>query len=194
MATFDTVLRTLESWGLSDVVLPFFLIFTIAFAVFQRAHIFGSGEETRTYNVILSTILGLVVVIPHVLGRYPRGSDPVEIINAALPNIAVLLVAVVMVFLLLGLFGAKQKWPNKASGFIAFICFIIVGYIFGAAAGWFDDTFRLDQWISPDTQALLIVVGVFSLIIWFITRNPKAEPKNYGKKFFEAIGDMFEGS
>ena len=191
MASFDNVLRTLESWGLSDVVLPFFLIFTIAFAVFQRAHIFGSGPETRTYNVVLSTILGLVVVIPHVLS--PRRNDAVSIINASLPNVAVILVAVIMVFLLLGVFGAKQKWPNKASGFIALLAFLVVGYIFGTSAGWFNDSFNFDTYLDPNTQALLIVVGVFAGIIWFITRDTtKPKGPGIGKKVFDALGDLTE--
>ncbi|RME77364.1 hypothetical protein D6774_04780 [Candidatus Woesearchaeota archaeon] len=199
MATFDTVLRTLESLGLSDVLLPFFLIFTIAFAVLQRAKVLGdpeSDQSVRTYHVVLSTILGLVVVIPHMLGKYPPNADIVNIINAALPNVAVVLVALVMVLLLVGVFGGSPTWAGGARGFIAFLSFAVVFYIFGSAANWFPVNWSVDRWIAPDTQAVLIVLAVFALIIWFITKKPE-KPKEAGEgalpRGLKALGELFGG-
>jgi len=174
MVTFDSVVRQLEALGISDVLLPFFLIFTIVFAILQRSGILGdkTKPETRTFNVVLSTIMGLVVVIPHLLGKYPAGADVVEIINRSLPNVAVVIVALIMVLLIVGVFGGSPTWVSTAGGFVAIAAFLIVGYIFASAAGWLPPT--IDLMLSPDTQALLLVVGVFALIIWFITRNPEA--------------------
>ena len=198
MATFDGALRTLESLGLSDVLLPFFLIFTIAFAVFQRSKVLGDPAQdssVRTYNVVLSTILGLVVVIPHMLGRYPPGADIVNIINMALPNVAVVLVALIMVLLLVGVFGGTPTWAGGATGWIAAAAFAVVVYIFASAAGWFPVNWSVDNWIAPDTQAILTVLAVFAIIIYFITRNPENKTKPEDKvNPLKALGELFGGS
>jgi len=196
MVNFDSVMRSLEGMGLSDVLIPFILIFTVIYAVLQRSHIFGGGDQEKTYNIVVSTIMGLVVVIPHLLGRYPAGGDVVDIINSSLPNVGIVLVMIIMFFLILGVFGASPNWPNKISGFIVILAFLVVGYIFGRSAGWFGEIYNFDTYLSPDTQALLIVVGVFALIIWFVTHdssNSKPFTKSFAE-FADKIGDVVKKS
>ena len=75
----------LEEMGMLDSVLPFILIFTIVFAVLQKTKIIGEGK--RQFNTIVALVLSLMVVIPHVTGRYPPGQDIILIINQALPQV-----------------------------------------------------------------------------------------------------------
>ena len=199
MADFRSVLLTLESYGLSDVLLPFILVFTVVFAILQKVKPLGDPDDPRKakhYNVILALVLGLAVVIPHVMGVYPANADVVDIINKALPNVSIVLVAIVMVLLIVGLFGGKAQWGSTASGFVAIIAFFLVFYIFGRAAGWFE---YLPNWLGwlddPDTQALLLVLGVFALIIWFVTKEPTddATKGEGGRKFVQGWRDLFGG-
>ena len=44
--------RTLESWGLTDVMLPFLLIFVIVYAILQKTKI-----ELRFYRLLLRIFL-----------------------------------------------------------------------------------------------------------------------------------------
>ena len=193
---FHNVLYRLEVWGLSDVILPFILVFTIVFAIMQKVK--PLGEETgrhKPFNVIISLVMALAVVIPHVLGYYPADADIVNIINAALPQVSIVLVAILMVLLIVGLFGGKAEWGGALSGWIAFFAFILVVYIFGRAAGWF---YYLPNWLywldNPDTQAMLIVVAIFAIIIWYITKEPKdAETAKKSKKFSETWSELFGG-
>ena len=103
MSNFQEVILSLENMGLTDVLLPFLLIFTILFAVLEKAKIFG--DDKKNINVMISLIVGLIVVIPHITGSYPANADIVEIMNRAIPNISVIIVAIIMLLILIGIFG-----------------------------------------------------------------------------------------
>ncbi len=176
MSFFENALRSLENIGLVDVILPFILIFTLVFAVLQKAKILGKepdGRPKKNFNVIVSLVMALAVVIPHVTGSYGR-FDIVEIINGALPNISLIIVAILMVLLLIGVFG-KELDISKHSfgGWIVLAAFIIVIYIFATQAGWTG----LPSWLGflrdPSTQAAVITILVFGIVIWFITKEDK---------------------
>lgn len=167
---FMNVFLRLENMGLTDVLLPFLLIFAIVFAVLDRAKLFG--EYRRNINVVVALVMSLLVVIPHVTGNYPPGADVVEIINSAIPNVSVVIVAIVMLLILIGVFGVNVNIAGKSlGGLIALVSALIIVFIFGKSAGWFEA--ELPPWLNwlgdPDTQALLIVLLMFGLIIWFVT-------------------------
>jgi len=189
----EYVFGRLADWGLFDVILPFILIFTIVYAVLQKTKMLG--EKSKNFNVVISLVMGLSVVVPHVLygtgGTEPYLSngfiDIVKVINNALPSVSVVLVAILMVLLIFGVWGSKVKLgSNSLSGIIALFSFASVIYIFGSSANWW----HLPNWLwvlnDPDTQALVITVLVFAIIIWFIT---KEDTKDAEKK--KGIGDFF---
>ncbi|MBI4738894.1 hypothetical protein HY772_05005 [Candidatus Woesearchaeota archaeon] len=193
MVTFQEVIIRLQGMGLTDVLLPFVLIFTIVFAILQKVHPLGEAPRDKPFNVVIALVMALAVVIPHVVGLYPADADVVVIINKALPNVAVVLVAVVMVLLLVGLFGGKPTWGTSASGWVAILAFLLVLYIFGRSAGWFS---YLPYWLywldNPDTRAMLLVVAVFALIIWFITKEP-GQKTTEPSKILEGFKGLFGG-
>jgi hypothetical protein len=193
---FNNILTRLEYLGLTDVFLPFILIFTIVFAVMQRVKPLGDSPNTKSFNGVIALVMALAVIIPHIMGYYPADADIVNIINAALPQVSIVLVAVLMVLLIVGLFGGKAEWGSGLSGWIAFFSFILVVYIFGRAAGWFTYLPNWLYWLdNPDTQAMIIVVAIFAIIIYFITREPAKEgEKGSMTKFGEAWKDMFKGT
>ncbi len=162
MTNFVELFEIMESWGMLDVMLPFLLIFTIVFAVLQKAKIFGA--DSKRFNVIIALVLGMVVVIPHILGTYPEGQDAVLIINSVLPNVALVLVAIIMVLLLSGVFGYE---PKGAGGAILIPAFAVIIWIFGISAGWWADFGWFN--IDPDTLAVVLVLLVFGIIIAIIT-------------------------
>ncbi|MBU2561829.1 MAG: hypothetical protein KKD17_06025 [Nanoarchaeota archaeon] len=194
---FYNIIQRLEMWGLTDVILPFILIFTIVFAIMQKVKPLGEGTaQNKSFNVVISLVMALAVIIPHVLGYYPPGADIVNIINAALPQVSIVLVAILMVLLIVGLFGGKAQWGGALSGWVAFFAFILVVYIFGRAAGWF---YYLPSWLywldNPDTQAMLIVVAIFAIIIWYITKEPRDATKaTTVEKFRDSWGELFGGA
>lgn len=185
----ENYIRTLDSWGLTDVLLPFALIFAILFAILQKAKIFG--EEARKVNIVVSMVIGFMVVFPHVLGVYPQGWDVVEIMNNALPNVSLIVVAIVMALILIGLFGGEATWlGNRISGWIAVISFLIILAIFGASAGWWGDWVWWNNFLSEDAVAIIVITLVFGVLVWFITSEP-SDPENKGK-FLKDVGETFK--
>lgn len=185
-------ITALDSWGLTDVLLPFALIFAILFAILQKAKVFG--EEGRKTNIVVSAVLGFMVVFPHVLGLYPPGMDVVEIMNSALPNVSLIIIAIVMALILIGLFGGETSWiGNKVSGWIAVISFLVVIFIFGASAGWWGTpNWWTNWWLSEDAIAIVVITLVFGVLVWFITSDPGKEASEKKPGFLEDMGAHFK--
>jgi hypothetical protein len=177
----------LQEIGIVDVILPFILIFTIVFAVLQKTKILGHDETPekrpkKNFNAVISLVMALAVVIPHVTGTYPTPeSDVVNIINMALPNVSVVLIAVVMMLLMIGVFGggvdfAKSRLAGWAVGF----AILATVFIFGTAAYWWELPVWMNFLYDSDTQALIIILLVFGALIMFITSDDKPKnPKEY---------------
>jgi hypothetical protein len=172
----DYFIEILEGWGVADVLLPFLLIFTLVFAVLQKTNILGTGK--KNLNVIIALVVGLSVVIPHVVGGYPPEADVVNLINVIIPQISLVAIALLMLLLLTGIFA--PVWVSKSiSGVLALISFIAVVIIFGSAlnlweSGWI-------YYFGEETIAFVIIILVFGLIIWFITRESGAPANKFGR-------------
>lgn len=188
--TLGDVIIQLDNLGLTDVLLPFLLIFTILFAVLQKSKLLGADK--KNFNIILALIISLLVVIPHITNSYPENADVVQIINQSIPNVAVVIVAILMVLLLMGVFGVEFTWAGKVTGWIVMIALACVVGIFGKAAGWWGEGVSLPWWLSwfgdPNTQTLIVVLLVFGIIIWFITGSGG---QTQGSGFVEEFGKLF---
>jgi len=188
----EEFIRILDSWGLTDVMLPFLLIFVVIFALMAKTRILG--EDKKKYNLVVALVIGLLVVIPHVLDLYPQGGDVVDIMNTALPQVSLIAVAVIMLLILIGLFGGEAKWMGSSlSGWIAIVAFIIVLIIFGGAAGWWANWNWFDNFFGEETVAIIVMVLIFAIIVWWITRGEGKEKEanalsNIGKWVGEAFG------
>ena len=189
---FEDLILRMDNWGLSDVLLPFLLIFVVIFAILQKTKILGKNK--KNYNTMFALVLALSVVIPHVTGRYPAGWDVVAILSQALPAISAIVVAVVMLLILIGVWGAESQWKgNNITGGIVILSALAVLYVFGAAAGWWRGWSRLNMYIGSDTISILVMILIFGLIIWFVTRDEEdSKNKSSGENLFKGLGDMFK--
>jgi len=197
MVTFQDVIIYLQNVGVADVLLPFILVFTIIFAIMEKVKILG--EKSRRYNVMIAIVIGLAVVIPHILS--PSQYDVVNIMNRALPNVSIFIVAIVAVLLLVGvIWPSKQfKFGATVRGWFTLIAFIIVVAIFTYAAGWwgpFGAAGYLPTWLyflqDPGTIALIVIILIFIIIIAYISggeEGKEGERREKGwKKFIESLG------
>ena len=177
-----------QTYGVMDFLLPFILVFTIVYAVMQKTQILGSKKN---FNVIIALVLALIFVVPHIVGSYPLGYDPVEVMNQTLPSISLVAVASIMLLLLMGIFGAG--FAKAAAPVIALAAIGFVVYIFGAALGiWTDPTTTFDWW-TTDVTELVIVILIFGVIVWFITKEPnEGKGANALKGVWKGIENMFE--
>jgi len=189
------IIYTLDRIGFTDVFLPFILIFTIVFATLQKIELFGKGKSKR-FNAVISLALSIGVIIPHSLNQYPPGLDVIDILNRALPNVSLLIIAVVFLLVLVGLFGGEAKWGSGIIGGIVSAASVgAVVAIFGSAAGWWETSGILFFLSDPDVQAALIILAVFWLIISTITKEEKKPGilEEVGK-FFGATGGSSGGT
>jgi hypothetical protein len=186
----------LQEIGIMDVILPFILVFTIVFAVLQKTKILGHDETNekrpkKNFNAVIALVMALAVVVPHITGSYPSDSvDIVNIVNAALPNISVVLIAVIMMLLMIGVFGGEVNiFKSGIGGWAVAFAIVATVFIFGSAAQWWQLPFWLDFMMDSDTQALVIILLVFGALIAFITADDKPkDPKAYS--FMEELGKV----
>ncbi len=186
MRTFPVMIMYLDRIGVVDVLFPFILVFTVIFAVLQKAKILGDPEKVKKFNVIIALVMAFAVVIPHVLNVYPAGADVVQIMNDSLPQVSIVVIAILMFLIMIGIFGFEFA-GGRLSGWIVFLALLLTIYIFGTSAGWL---WGFPQWLNflndPDLQALVVIILVFGIIVWFITKEPKpAGERGKGLKNWE---------
>jgi hypothetical protein len=185
--------------GAYDALLPFFLVFTFVFAFLQKSKLFGSGDNDtgKKFNVMLAIIIGLMVVVPSVTNSYPSNADPVKLIQNALPNVVLWIVAIFSLWLLLAALGMQVPFGQPTEGFQGFITIVavtIVATIFGHAAGWFPPNWDLTLWLnSVDAgvlQVILIIAIVIGLLVWLLSDPPTSG--NGKKSALESLGSAFQ--
>ncbi|MBR9683223.1 hypothetical protein GOV03_01665 [Candidatus Woesearchaeota archaeon] len=186
---FLNIASYFQAYGIIDFLLPFLLVFTIIFAVLQKVKLFGDDTK-KQFNVIIALVMALIFIVPHMTGSYPLGYDPVQVINEALPSISLVAIASVMLLLLLGIFGGD--FAKAAMPIIAVAAIIFVVYIFGSTSAlnlWQAPNSFFDWW-TPALTELLIIILIFGLIVWFITKEPgQGTP---GKDIVESFGKLFK--
>ena len=186
--------RAAERWGLTDVILPFLLIFIIYFAILEKSKVLGNDK--KNLNIGVSLVIGLTVIIPHIMGYYPPGSDVVDIMNKALPSVSIVVVAIIMLLVLLGIFGGDANMMGiKMGNWVAVIALVIIIWIFGGAAGWWGQ--RAGMWnrfFGSDIVAIIIILLVFGLIIAFVTgEGDDDKQKGYMSRLSDDLKGIFGG-
>ncbi len=190
MADFNTLFQKMIDLGIADTLLPFFLIFIVTFAIFEKTKVLG--EHKKNMNIAIAFIVGMAVVIPHMIARGSSG-DIVPVINNALPQVSAVMIAIVAVFLLIGLFAPSIGWnTGPMAGGIVVLAVAIVIYIFGNSANWWSTPSFLN-WFTGETQALVLIILVFVALVLFIT-SPEGGNNGGGfLKGLEGIGNFFRG-
>ena len=198
MATigFESFIISLERVGFIDVLLPFLLVFTIIFAILEKTKILW--EWQRNMNMVIAMHLALRGVITHIKVNLPACYYPVQIINAGLPSVSLVIIAIVSLMILVGVFAHDRLlWGMTAPGWIGFVSIVIIAFIFGSAAGWWQVGFLdwLDSIFGSDVIAVIIMILVFGIIIAFVTGGGEAEKKGgYLERAGLNLGELFSKS
>ena len=194
---FNSLIFALERWGVLDVILPFILVFTIVFAVIERTKLLGEDKyKNKKYGAVIAMVMAFAVIVPHVTGSsWYGGIDIVVIINRALPQVSLLLVAVVMMLLTVGLWTNKRPDGSKGIGqWFTLLSGLLVIAIFVASIGWWRVPGWLWRFLSSDIIPLIVAILVFGLIIKFIAGDEKsAEEKKNRYSFRRDLEDFLDG-
>ncbi|MBD3319422.1 hypothetical protein GF342_05960 [Candidatus Woesearchaeota archaeon] len=177
---FADALQFLENLGLLDALIPFALIFAIFYAVMDQIKVL----KNRQANLVVSLSVALITVVPHALGLYPSPTaDPVAIINRALPEIALIVLAVTVVMILTGLLAGKDwekftYWQNSAK----WIALVLVALVFfGAMAPPGQLPGFLNFLANPHFYSVMIIILVFGLVVWAVVFSDSGDDKKGNK-------------
>lgn len=188
---FGSVFSYLDSFGITDIIIPFVLIFTILFAVLQKISIFGK-DTSKKYNVVIALGIALLSIIPHATGRYQQ-FDIVQVINNSLPQIGLLLIGLVLLMVLVGLLGGETSHKSVILGLAGIFAVVLLLLVFWRALYPYSSPSWLWFFDDPSFQALLVILLVFGLIVWFVTKEPSKDNKGM-ENFKKTLGDLFGGS
>lgn len=185
----QTVLRNVieffERIGIYDVVLPFLLVFTIAFAILEKSKILGTekikGEvfPKKNLNAMAAFVIAFLVV---------ASSKLVEIITQVSSQVIVLVLLGVFFMLLVGTFykptkegepiGLEEGWLKWSFTVIMFVGILA---IFMNAMGWLQALLNyLRLFWSSTVVASIVLILVIILFVWYITKSEEKTPSGGG--------------
>lgn len=168
--------------GIYDVVLPFLLVFTIIYAIFERTRVLGTekiGDKEypkKNLNAMVAFVIAFFVV---------ASSQLVETITKVSSNMVILLLLVVFLLLLIGSFygeGEIGKKGIEGKQRIVFIIAVSLGIIFifmdaiktGTGISWLDYSFDYlkNYWSSTAVASVILILFIIGFMLW-VTQGKK---------------------
>lgn len=181
MADFYDVILGFQDIGVYAVVLPFLLVFSIAYALLQKIKILG---DNKGVNVVVSMALGFIFL---------RNQFLVESVNKFLANVSVVIVILLMFLLVFGIFAGPHSWTGNAltAAFVLSLVGIILSLATDFGPGWMSD-FLGSFWysIDPGTQGMILFIIVIIVVISLVTKKEKGPNE---KGFFGNIVKDIQG-
>lgn len=172
---FGGVITFLVQLGIYDVILPFLLIFTIAFAILEKTKILGidrvGGQELtkKNLNSIVALVMAFLVV---------ASTQLVAVISEVMANIVLLLILAICFLMLVGVFlGDKEFSLKDYKGWVTFfmiLMFVGVVVIFLNALDWLK--YIIGVFVDVQLAPILFLIIIVGFII-YITRDPKPAAK-----------------
>lgn len=177
---FREVLGFFEKLGIYDVILPFILVFTIVFAIFERTKVFGTEKVNdiefpkKNLNAMVAFVIAFLVV---------ASAQIVGIINSALPMIVILLFLGVFFLLLIGIFYSEKEEVLLSSGWkMMFMVIMFVGilaiflYAIPTSSGqpfltWIME-FLVNNYNTTAVSSIVMMIVVIGFMVYII-REPK---------------------
>lgn len=165
----------LQQLGIYDVVLPFLLVFTIMFAIFEKTKILGTEKKgddkvtKKNLNATASFVIAMLVI---------ASSKLVEAITAISSQIVILLLLGVFFLLLIGVVykegslnedGLKESWARNA--FIGVMLLGLAIIFFNnirtqSGKSWLQEftSFISRGWGDQGVATILLVIGIIVFI------------------------------
>ncbi len=173
------VIVFLQKIGIYDVVLPFLLVFTLVFAIFERTRVLGTEKidkeeyPRKNLNAIAAFAIAFIVI---------ASSKLVETITAVSSQMVVVLILMVFFMVLVGIFveegGATKIVEGKTRMIFLVIAAIAITALFLNAIKTSDGNTWLEIgfwwlsqfWSSTAVAAVILMAGVVAFV-WFMTKN-----------------------
>lgn len=153
----DTTLSVLSSPFLTNLLLPFLLVFVVVFAILEKTNLLGEGKKSA--NLIVALIIGLLFIgVQSVVGFTIR----------LLPLVAVFLVILLGYFLIFGFIGLHVSKGLQLVLGIVFGIALIIAVLW--ATGILKNLTATP--ITAETIALVVFIGIIGGAIALILSIP----------------------
>lgn len=176
---FGDVIAFFARLGIYDVILPFLLVFTIVFAIFERTKVLGTekmdGQDItkKNLNAMASFVIAFLVI---------ASSQAVSIINQSMPRIVILLFLGVFYLLLVGIFYSEKEevllaesWKLVLMGlmFIGIVLIFLDSIPTENGESWLSWAFKFVVYNFRTTAvSSIIMVVVIIAFLMYIIREP----------------------
>lgn len=184
MATvLGNVIEFFGRLGVFDVVLPFLLVFTMMFAIFERTKVLGTekeGASRKNLNAMASFVIGFLVI---------ASTRLVEAVTSISSNIVLLVLLGVFFLLTIGAFykegqlgknGLPEGWLRTF-----FIVLMLIGVIViflnalktEAGETWLDVSinYLADYWDSTVVASIALIILVVAFMAYLTGEGKKKE-------------------
>ena len=189
-STFREIIIFFDKIGVYDVLLPFLLVFTIVFAIFEKTKVLGvekvEGKEytKKNLNAMTSFVIAFLVV---------ASSRLVQTITEVSSNMVVLLFLAVFFLLLIGSFYKEGELVALEGGWRTLFMIIMFVGIVGIFL-WGIKTEDGDPWaeyvidyvtdnFNSTAVGSIVLLIIIILFMWYITHEPHGgQPKEHKAK------------
>ena len=153
-----------------EIILPFLLVFSVIFAILEKARILG--EEKRRINAIVSLVIALLVV---------AFSNATKIIVTLMPFLAVFTIVILVFMILYGFVAAGKEGADFSKFKIPFGIIIGIGLIVAVLVatdywGIIVDWFKGGN--SSSLTSSIIFIGVIIAAIAIVLSGKGKEGKS----------------
>jgi len=187
---FGGVIVFLEKLGVYDIILPFLLVFTVVFAIFERTRVFGTEEVEgvkygrKNLNAMVAFVIAFLVV---------ASSQLVAIINESLSKIVLIMLMLISFLVLIGTFFSEKEEVILQGGWRTFfmvIVFIGVVLVFMSAVKTSEGNSWLNYLInylranfgSTGVSALILIIVIIVFMLYIIKDPAPAKKKDEKEK------------
>ena len=156
---FRGVIQFFDQIGLFDVVLPFLLVFTVVFAIFEKTKVLGMEEHDghkytkKNLNAMAAFVISFLVIAVKEL---------VQIINQAVANAVIVLFFSILFLLLVGAFQKEGHESVFLEGGWK-VAFMIITFL--AIVGIFLDAIKDENGVSWLSRVLDFTGGSGDMLV-----------------------------
>lgn len=167
MAGYESIFSS----ELGQVTLIFVLVFTVVFAVLQKAKVFGDGK--KQIDALVGLAVGLIVI---------SAGYATDIISKLIPFLAISLVIILVFMVLIGFLFKEGSfempaWLKMGIGILIFLALVIaVLYVTGAWA-WLVELFFSEGSGSAILTNVVLIVVLIAVVAAVIFGSGKGKEK-----------------
>lgn len=177
VSPLQSAIDFLDSFGFFDIILPFILVFTLLFAIFEKTEILG--KDKKNLSALASFAIAFFVV---------GATNIIPVLKEALPMISLILIVIISFLLLYGsLHTGKEDFVlgKNYKRIIGVLVFIGVVLIFAgtiradSGESWLEVAwdFVTNDLASGPIVSTIVFLALIVLVVWFVGWGPGSKEK-----------------